>query len=72
VYLTGITYVHIVYVLFLKLQGDLSRENLYKDVLYKVEKLKTTLADRCTRQRENCNFDLLVDWIMTVRGLTHT
>ncbi|XP_052780072.1 uncharacterized protein LOC128217168 [Mya arenaria] len=54
------------------LEGDLSREELHSDCRKKVAKFRNTLASRTTRLHENCDFNLLVDWILTVRGLSHS
>ena len=51
------------------LQGDLHRDLLYKDAKYKFNKLRDNLAARKQRLRENFDYDFLMDWLLTVRGI---
>ena len=51
-------------------QGELQRDNLYKDAKVKFDQMKIDLANRKTRLCENVNFKFMVDWIMYVRGLS--
>ena len=51
-------------------QGELQRDNLYKDAMSKFDQLKIDLANRQTRLCENINLKFIVDWIMYVRGLS--
>lgn len=53
------------------LEGELSRDSLYQDCIKKVNDTRDRLANRTERLRENCDFDFLVDWILTVRGITN-
>lgn len=54
------------------LEGELHRDALYKDAITKFEKLNDDFAARPRRLLENCDFNFLVDWIMTIRGMPKT
>ena len=62
--------IHFMTMFFLMFQGELHRDNLYKDAKDKFDQLKLDLANRKTRLSENVNFQFMVNWIMHVRGLS--
>lgn len=51
------------------LEGDMCREALHLDCLKKINNMRDRLAQRSDRLRENCDYEFLVDWILTVRGI---
>ncbi|XP_045212796.2 uncharacterized protein LOC123563823 [Mercenaria mercenaria] len=68
---TGSTRDFIMRVRTASLEGDLDRDVLYKDCISKVDDIRDRLANRPTRLRENCDFEFIMDWIMTVRGISY-
>jgi len=58
------------YDIFFILQGELSRESLYKRAKETFDKLLDDLVSREGRLKENMDYSYVTKWLLSVRGIS--